>query len=562
MRKIKNLLLCILSFNSIVKAQINSEIKLFSPEVISNGNVFGLTISPDGSKTYFVNSFGGRKKLQIMQSEKVNGKWQTPKPAFFSDQKFREIDPFISPDGNTILYNSRKSPQKNASDDKDLDIWMVRRSKGKWGKPFALGEINSNDNETYATMTANGNIYFGLRSDQKGYGGNDIYVSRFVKGKYQKPVNLGYPINTKNDQGNSYISPDENYMIFSSDGQTSGFGQSDLYISFNLNGKWTLPLNLGDGINSEQNDFCPVVFNHDTLLFARSEKTGDHLTENIYTGTINIPFLRALATTQPISALHNTIPEGDAYGITFSPEGKYAYTTKSSADRSVCEIYRLENGSDYHFLNPEKMDIWQLTPNVSNPVISHDGTFALLRISETGKDPDLYISRKDVQGNWQKPVPLPENINTSVDQYYPELTAENHLYYSSNGDVFYSEFRNGQWQDPSPVKELNTSNFSESNLAVSRDGKWLVFLSNRTGVYGAYDLYLCKKTSEKWSEPVNLGPGINTNAMEYQPRFSLDNKKLYFTRSVFTDGKRQGKDQVMEVEISDLLSKWQLPSLN
>lgn len=561
MRKITKLFLltsCIF-FDSAVTAQVNSEVKIFAHEIISNNKVFGLTISPDGNHAYFVNSFGGRKKLQIMQSEMINGKWQTPKTAFFSDQKFREIDPVISADGNSILYNSRKSFQKNATDDKDLDIWMVKRSNGKWGKPFPLTAINSDENETYATMAANGNIYFGLRSDKKGYGGNDIYVSRLINGKYQEPVNVGYPINTKSDEGNSYIAPDESYMIFSSDGNTSGFGQADLYISFNQNGTWSVPVNLGAEINSDQNDFCPFIFNDATLLFARSQKNGDNLAENIYSAAINLAFLKTLITVQPKVIFSDAFPDGDVYGITYSPDGKYAYTTRSSADRSVCEIYRLEMGSDGSFRNPLKMDIWQITSNVANPVISHDGTFALLRISETGKDPDLYISKKDVQGNWQKPVLLPENINTAIDQYYPELTADNHLYYSSNGDVYYAEYKDGVWEDPKAVSELNTSNFSESNVAVSRDGKWLVFLSNRTGVYGAYDLFLSRKTEAGWSKPINLGPKINTNAMEYQPRFSLDNKTLYFTRSVFTDGKRQGRDEVLQVEVGKILDTLLVP---
>jgi hypothetical protein len=558
MRKIKNLFLLSSSLflNNIVDAQINSEVELFAPQTISNNKVFGLTISPDGNTAYFVNSFGGRKKLHIMQSEKVNGNWQAPKPAFFSDLKFREIDPIVSPDGKSILYNSRKSLQKNMTDNKDLDIWMVKRNKSKWGKPFPLNEINSVENETYATMVNNGNIYFGLRSDKKGYGGNDIYVSRLVNGRYQKPENLGYPINTKSDEGNSYIAGDESYMIFSSDGNTSSFGQADLYISFNQKEQWSIPISLGAEINSAQNDFCPTVFNDDTLIFARSQKVADDLVENIYSTKINISFLKALAALQPTTIFDKTFPDGDAYGISFSPDGKYAYTTRSTADRSVCEIYRLEIASNGRFINSQRMNIWQITPNVSNPVISHDGTFALLRISETGKNPDLFISKKDEQENWQKPVLLPENINTEIDQYYPELTSENHLYYSSKGDVFYAEYKNGQWQNPVAVSELNTKDFSESNVAVSRNGKYLVFLSNRTGAYGTYDLFLSKKTENGWSNPVNLGSKINTNAMEYQPRFSLDNKTLYFTRSVFTEGKRQGKDEVLKVEIGEVLDSF------
>ncbi|RYY12451.1 MAG: hypothetical protein EOO04_33620, partial [Chitinophagaceae bacterium] len=418
--------------------------------------------------------------------------------------------------------------------------------------------VNTIDNETYATIASSGNIYFGARREHGGYGGNDIYVSRRINGQYQKPENLGYPINSKNDEGNSFIAPDESYMIYSSDGDMGGFGQSDLYITFNNNGKWSHPINLGGDINSAQNDFCPVMQGNDTLIFARSQKIGESLVENIYYTRINIPFLKALSSVRATSILNTLFPDGDVYGITFSPDGKHAYTTKSTADRSICEVFMMDISPNGEFANPRRMDVWQITPNVSNPVISHDGTFALLRISSPGLDPDLYISRKDAAGIWQRPMRLSAEINTSVDQYYPEVTANNDLYFSSNGDVFYAAYKDGTWQAPMPVKELNTINISESNITVSRNGQWLVFLSNRKGMYGGYDLYLCKKEGYGWSAPVNLGSALNTNAMEYQPRFSLDDRFLYLTRSVFVDGKRQGKDDVLRVNMLDILTNFSL----
>ena len=531
-------------------AQINNEVKLFEPQTISNGQSFGLTMSPDGNTAYFVNSFGGRQRLEVMQSEKKNGKWTTPKSAFFSAKGIREIDPFVSPDGNTILYNSRRS--SNNLKEKDLDVWMLNKQNGKWGKPFPVDAINTLEHETYATMSANGNIYFGVNKSG-GYGGGDIYVSKLENGKYQTPQNIGFPINTDKDEGNCFIAPDESYIIFSANGFVSNYGGFDLYISFYINDKWSIPINLGDKINTADNDFCPVIFGKDSLHFARSKKENEKMLENIYYTTLNIPFLKSMVIKEVIPVFDKTFPDGDVYGISFSPDGKTIYTTRSNDSRSVCEIYSLQLDEQGNYINPQKITEFNITPNAANPVVSYDNSFVVLRISDTGKKPDLFISKKDKNGNWQKPVALPAYINNEIDQYYPELIDENHLYYSSNGDVFYAEYKNGQWRIPVPVNELNTKDFSESNIAVSRDGKWLVFLSNRTGVYGAYDLFICKKENEKWSEPVNLGPKINTNAMEYQPRFSTDNKELYFTRSVFVDGKRQGKDQVLKVNIASLM---------
>ncbi len=105
-------------------AQISTGVKLFQPHIIPQGQAFGLTMSPDGNTAYFVHSFGGRQRLELMQSEKINGQWTTPQPAFFSERGIREIDPFVSADGHIILYNSRRTNDQQK--EKDLDVWMLK----------------------------------------------------------------------------------------------------------------------------------------------------------------------------------------------------------------------------------------------------------------------------------------------------------------------------------------------------------------------------------------------------------------------------------------------------
>ena len=63
------------------------------------------------------------------------------------------------------------------------------------------------------------------------------------------------------------VAPDESYLIVSS-GRPGGFGQGDLYISFrDEDGDWRQPVNLGESINSEQVDFCPMVTPDGKYLF-------------------------------------------------------------------------------------------------------------------------------------------------------------------------------------------------------------------------------------------------------------------------------------------------------
>lgn len=268
----------------------SQDAQLFEPGLISDGGVFGLTISPDGNTALWVKSNGRRDTLVILQSNKINGQWSKPVTASFSsaDAQWKDIDPIFSPDGKTVLFQStRKVPDQPGRT--GFDIWAVDKTVSGWSVPYHLGNlINTDVSESYASVTRKGDIYF-MKENPLKAGNSDIYVSRKINGKYQEPENIGLPINTeKFRESNPFISPDEDYLLyFSSD--STGFGEVDIYISFRENGQWLLPQNLGTKINTVLAEFCPFYHEKEKrLYFSRQKKGENRMYEDIYFIEIDI----------------------------------------------------------------------------------------------------------------------------------------------------------------------------------------------------------------------------------------------------------------------------------
>ncbi|MFZ1333691.1 MAG: PKD domain-containing protein [Flavobacteriales bacterium] len=102
--------------------------------------------------------------------------------------------------------------------------------------------------------------------------------------------------------------------------------------------------------------------------------------------------------------------------------------------------------------------------------------------------------------------------------------------------LFFSELREGNWTDPIAF-EFNSTKHSVLHPALSVDGQQLVFASDMEGGLGGMDLYRCERSGDSWSEPVNLGPTINTEMNEVFP--SIDRAGMLYFSSDRPGGKGQ-----------------------
>jgi Tol biopolymer transport system component len=129
--------------------------------------------------------------------------------------------------------------------------------------------------DCYASAAQSGSIYFHGFDYTDGRGGADLYRATLEGESYAVPENLGDAVNTPQHDWDVFVAPDESYLIFASVDRPDGLGEGDLYISFaRSDGSWATAKNLGEPINSSANEICPSVSPDGQYLFFTSDRTG------------------------------------------------------------------------------------------------------------------------------------------------------------------------------------------------------------------------------------------------------------------------------------------------
>ncbi len=202
---------------------------------------------------------------------------------------------------------------------------------------------------------------------------------------------------------------------------------------------------------------------------------------------------------------------------------------------------------------PERVWIDNLGPNVNTrfpeyaPFISADESviiFTSRRDDTQGGEiapddgkyyEDAYISRRNTKGDWEKSQNMGNLINHKTHDAPAGLSPDGKklfVFYGwkNQGDIYYSDFINGEYTDPKSCgSNINTKQY-ESSASISFDGKELYFAANREGGFGEEDIYLSKwdEKRKEWGPAQNLGPVINTKERETGVFLHPDGETMYF----------------------------------
>ena len=302
------------------------------------GNIGEMEFDENGNEVF--------KYEDIYMSFLEGDKWGTPqnigKPV---NGEFHDANVSISSDGSILFIY--KAEEGNG------DLFSSKLEGEKWTKPESLGKnVNSKYYEPSCSMTSDeSKLYFS--SDRPGgYGGLDIWVSKKEKnGKWGEAVNLGSEVNTKYDDDAPFIHPDGKTLYFSSKGHKTMGGYDIFTTIVSEDGTYSKPENIGYPINTADDDIYFVVSADKKHGYYASAREGTYGEKDIY--EISIPEEKPKKdepkkVVNPITMLKGVITDA----LTGKPVEAKIFITDNTKNQIVSEMHSNASTGKYLVILP------------------------------------------------------------------------------------------------------------------------------------------------------------------------------------------------------------------
>ncbi len=356
---------------------INSTYDDHSPVFSLDEKTMIFTSKRKGSTGNFKTS-DGQYFEDIYITHKVDDKWQSPQKISENINTMEhEASVALNADGSELII------YKDDVGDGNLYISMFNGTD--WTKPTPLSSnVNSTYDESHASISADGNTLYFSSNRPGGNGGYDIYTSkRLPNGEWSLATNVGPVINTDKDENGPFIHPDGTTLYFSSKGHNSMGGYDLFYSVLKEDGTFSKPDNMGYPINSIDNDAFYVISADGKRAYYATNQTGGCGGRDIYmVDLLSVPersivlvtgYLRKAGTNDIVKDVVLTITDVDNNIVgEFKPNhhsGKYTlvlpkskqhYQLKTSDNSIQFDNDKLEipdNSSFYMLQRPVELEV-------------------------------------------------------------------------------------------------------------------------------------------------------------------------------------------------------------
>lgn len=281
---------------------INTPHSDFAPVITTDESVLIFTSRRPGNKGSMASDNKPYEDLFI--SEFKNGQW-TPAKRMEDPINTNTHDASIAlaPDGRTLFIYR---------DSNKGGIYMTRKKAGVWSIPVAMEKpIRSKYAERSICMSADEQIVIFESDRPGGYGGRDLYYcQKQADGSWGEAVNLGPKINTVFDEDGPFLHPDGQTLYFSSKGHNSMGGFDIFKTTWRPDKSFTTPVNIGYPINTPDDDIYIVVSASGRTAYYSSAREGGFGDDDIYKISWRAPKKQEIAVTKvPDEDFTPVIPE-------------------------------------------------------------------------------------------------------------------------------------------------------------------------------------------------------------------------------------------------------------
>jgi outer membrane protein OmpA-like peptidoglycan-associated protein len=219
------------------------------------------------------------------ESDFINGSWSKAKPIGGKvNTNLNEGAQNISQDGQLLMFTGCNYPEGEGS----CDLYFSVRTNTGWSEAQNLGPVVNTDWwESSPSLSPDKRDLYFASSRAGGFGGRDIWVThRLPNGKWSRPENLGEAVNTSADESCPFMHADNQSLYFNSNGH-KGYGMTDLFISKKVNdSSWTVAENLGYPINTIDDEGSLVVTADGQTAYYASERSDSRGGLDLYSFTL------------------------------------------------------------------------------------------------------------------------------------------------------------------------------------------------------------------------------------------------------------------------------------
>jgi hypothetical protein len=260
--------------------------------------------------------------------------------------KYSEYVPLVWNVNGALVFTSRREDSKGGLKDPYgkfyEDVYIAQNNGSGWSNPASIGDnINTNNHDACVAFSPSGNELLIYRTDEKQTGG-DLYICTYDGTKWSDPQILGPEINSPYLETSACFSSTGNEIIFSSN-RPGGLGGRDLYITRKfMNGKYSLPRNLGSNINSGEDEDAPFIDKNTNNLYFSSKGHNSMGEYDIFMAEFD-ENLDQWNMAQNIGAPINSTND-DIYFIKLDDKDEALFTSRREGGYGDADIYKVNFG--------------------------------------------------------------------------------------------------------------------------------------------------------------------------------------------------------------------------